>query len=498
MFNFSVFLSLFPFILFLFLLLWKKVPLLSTSLITLLVVVVLQIFYWQILPVYALNSFVKGSLVAFDIFLIILGAIFFLEVLKDIKIIDNIRFYLESYLKDYRIQIILLAWFFENFIEGTSGFGTPSTIVAPLLVSLGIPPLTSVILALLGNSSSVVFGAAGTPITVGFEGLNVASVPIHAALLNSVGLLVPVFMLWVITAGNKDRKGHFLEALPFAIWAGIAFVVPSILVIPLGQEFPSIIGAIIGLFLVLLSLRLGIFLPKNLRQLREIKTPEVKLPWYKIVIPYSLLISLLILGKMFLGTFSLKFPWGLNYQINLSNPGFSFLLAGIPIVLLWGRKELLVDSFKNALSRTWEPFLVIASMSIIVQLIINSGNNLSGLPSLLQLISKGFEVSFLPFLSPFVGAFGSFLTGSATISNIMFGNFLNTASQIMKFNTAIILALELVGGAAGNMIALADIIAAEAVVGLKNKTVDVLKGVIIPCLIYLTIVGLIGLLISRI
>lgn len=496
MFNLAVVLSVLPFVLFLLLLLGKKVPLLWTSIITLVVVLGLQIVYWQILPLYLLNSFVKGVLVALDILVIILGAIFFLEILKDIKIIDNVGFYLESFLKDYRVQVILLAWFFENFIEGTSGFGTPSMIVAPLLVSLGISPLTAVILALLGNSASGVFGAAGTPIRVGFEGLNLTSIPLYAALFNSVGFLVPVFMLWTLVSLQKEKIEHFWEALLFAVWSGIAFVVPSILIVPLGQEFPSILGAVIGLILVLITTRLGIFVPKNQRQLREIKVPETRLPWFKLIIPYSLLISLMVFGKFALGTVRLTFPWGFNYQLNLANPGLAFILAGIPVALLWGRKKLIFDSSRGALSRTWEPFFVIASMSIAVQLIINSGNNLSGVPSSLMVIAKGFEVSALPLLAPMIGAFGSFLTGSVTISNIMFANFLNTASRVMKMDTAKILALELVGAAAGNMIALADIIVAEAVVGLKNKTRSVLKGVIIPCLIYLIIVGLIGLLVA--
>ncbi len=496
--NTTFLLSVLPFILFVFLLLWKKLPLLWTSLITLVVILLLQIFYWQILPLYFLNSVVKGVLVALDILVIIFGAIFFLELLKDIRIIDNIRFYLESFLKDYRVQIILLAWFFENFIEGTAGFGTPAIIVAPLLIGLGLSPLTAVIIGLLGNSTSVVFGAAGTPIRVGFEGLDVTSVPTYAALFNCVGFLVPVFMLWVLASQQKDKKAHFLEALPFAVWSGIAFVVPSVLVVPLGQEFPSILGSVIGLILVLITIRLNIFIPKNKRQLREIKLPEVRLPWFKLIIPYTILILLLLLGKFALGTAKLTFPWGLNYQVNLSNPGLAFIAAGVPIAIFWGRKRLALDSFKIAISRTWEPFLVIASMSIITQLIINSGFNLSGFPSTLKVISKGFEVSALPLLAPIAGAFGSFLTGSATISNIMFGNFLNTASQIMNMNAAKILALELVGAAAGNMIALADVLAAEAVVGLRNKTRDVLKAVIVPCLIYVIIVGAIGLLVGRI
>lgn len=493
-FNITSLLLISPFVLFLFLLLWKKLPLLWATLAMFLVILLLQIFYWQMLPVYLLNSVVKGIMVSLDIFVIILGAIFFLEVLKDIKIIDNVRYFIETFLKDYRVQIILLAWFLENFIEGTAGFGTPSTIVAPLLVSLGTSPLTAVILALLGNSTAATFGAAGTPIRVGFEGLNITGVPHFAALFNLVGLLVPVFMLWFITSQQGEKRKSFFEALPFAIWSGIAFVVPSLLIVPLGQEFPSIIGSLIGLGLVLVTIRLKLFIPKQKRILQESIMPQVKLPAYKIILPYFFLILLLIIGKFSLGQIKIIFPWGLNYQLNLFNPGFAFLLTGLPVSLIWGRKRLTTDSFKISFKRTLEPFIVIALMSIAAQLIINSGFNLSGKLSLLSMIAKGFEVSFLPFLAPFVGAFGSFLTGSATVSNIMFGNFLNTASKVMNFDTAKILALGLVGAAAGNMIALADVITAEAVVGLHNKTRFVLRAVIIPCLIYLVIVGIFGLL----
>lgn len=80
----------------------------------------------------------------------------------------------------------------ENFLEGTAGFGTPSTVVAPLLIGLGLPPLQAVVITLLGNSASVVFGAAGTPIRVGFAGLDTAAVPclIYVLLAGVIGLLI--------------------------------------------------------------------------------------------------------------------------------------------------------------------------------------------------------------------------------------------------------------------------------------------------------------------
>lgn len=459
-----------------------------------LVTLALSFAYWQIKPITALDSFLKGFFIAFDIFVIIFGAVFFLEILKKLGIIESLCLHLESFSKDYRVQVILLAWFLENFIEGTAGFGTPSAIVAPLLITIGLSPITAVTVALLGNSTSVAFGAAGTPIRVGFSGLNTAGVPFPTAIINCLGFLVPVFMLWTITR-EENRKNHFFEALPFALWAGLAFVIPSVVSVYLGQEFPSILGALIGLILVLLSIKFKFLLPKEEKTLRQ-NTNSNPFHWTKVILPYGLLILLLVLGKFFLtSSVSLNLFSGIKHTIAFFNPGLAFILAALPIAFFGNKEKSLVwEKIKLAFKKALDPFWVILCMSAMVQLMVNSGQNFSGLPSFLQLMAKGFEIKLLPFFSPFIGAFGSFITGSATISNLMFGNFLKIASEVMKFNFNYILALELVGAAAGNMIALADILSAETVVGLKHEERKILKGVILPCLIYVLLVGIAGLL----
>jgi len=256
--------SVLPIFVFIYFLIVKRSSLLVSSLLAFILTLIAVVFFWKIAPSILFVSIGKGFLIALDIFIIIFGAIFFLEILKGINVIDNVSYYLKSVSKDYRVQIILLAWFLENFLEGTSGFGTPSIVVAPLLMGVGLSPLLAAAVSLLGNSTSVIFGAAGTPIRVGFSGLEVLSVPHFGALFNLVGFLVPVFMLWAITAKKIDGKKQFWEALPFSIWAGILFVVPSLLIVPLGQEFPSILGAIIGLILMILTIKLKIFTPKNI------------------------------------------------------------------------------------------------------------------------------------------------------------------------------------------------------------------------------------------
>ncbi|MCL4406239.1 MAG: L-lactate permease [Patescibacteria group bacterium] len=400
--NLAFALSISPFVLFLVLLLWRKLPLLKVSSWTLVLMAGLSVLYWRILPGLFFASFAKGFFVALDIFFIILGAIFFLEVLKDLKVIENISRYLESFSKDYRIQVIILAWFFENFLEGTAGFGTASAIVAPLLVGLGFAPLQAVIVSLLGNSTSVVFGAAGAPIRVGFAGLDYAAVPQFASWINCVGIIVPVFMLLAITAGKADRAKQIKEALPFAVWSGLAFVIPSALVVPLGQEFPSIIGSLIGLALVLLTTKLGLLVPKNIRRGAAVGLPAEKQSYFKLVFPYGLLIVLLILGKLLIGPASFSIPFALGHKFSLFNPGFAFLAAGLPIAIVWGsrRHRIAGEAIKKSLKDALGPFLVIASISVVVQLMINSGLNSSGLPSATNLIAGSFETRALPFWLP--------------------------------------------------------------------------------------------------
>jgi lactate permease len=73
--------------------------------------------------------------------------------------------------EDSRIQALVLAWFFCAFLEGAAGFGAPAAVVAPLMLSLGFAPITAATLPLIGDSAAVAFGAVGTPIRIGFQGL---------------------------------------------------------------------------------------------------------------------------------------------------------------------------------------------------------------------------------------------------------------------------------------------------------------------------------------
>lgn len=490
--------SVLPFAVFIFLLFFKKTSLFKASVITLILYTLFAVFYWQILPMFLYKSYAKGFFVAVDIFIIIFGAIFFLEILKNLKIIKNISHHLGHLSSDYRIQIIIIAWFLECFIEGTAGFGTPAAIAVPLLIGLGLTPIKALVVGLLGNSVPGVFGAAGTPIKMGFIGLNSTGVPLIAALLNCAGFIVPIFMLWIITSGRENRKSEFWDALPFVAWSGLAFVIPSLLAVFIGQEFPSILGSVVGLIIIIISIKIGFLVPKQKISLVEEKNEGPSMSPLKSFLPYIILIILLILGKLILGKAGITFNIGFQQTFSLFNPGFIFIISGLFVILIWKEKwKTIQNSIREGFNGAIRPFFVVLSMLAMVQIMINSGNNNSGILSAISIITKSFESFLLPFFAPFIGAFGAFMTGSVTVSNIMFGNLFHMAATNLRLDTNGILALGVVGAAAGNMIALADILTAEAVTGLKNSETQVIKGVIIPCLIYLSILGLIGYYIFR-
>jgi lactate permease len=258
---------------------------------------------------------------------------------------------------------------------------------------------------------------------------------------------------------------------------------------------PSILGSVIGIVLVLITTKLHLFVPKENLSLKNEKDLTRTMSPFKSFLPYIILVGLLILGKVIFGKMGIPIYVGFKHVFNVFNPGFAFLTAGLIVALIWkSQKKVLFSSIKEGLYEAVGPFFVIVSMLAMVQLMINSGENSSGLPSAINIIAHFFETSLLPFFAPFIGAFGGFITGSVTVSNILFGNLFYTAAGPLHLNPQSILSLGVVGAAAGNMIALADILTAEAVVRVKNQEIDILKGVFIPCMTYLVIVGVIGML----
>ena len=490
--------SFLPIILILILVLLFRKSLFFSAPLAFILTLFLSIFLWKISPAYAGASSLKGLFIAVEVTLIIFGALFFLDVMKKKGIIESIEYHLGRLSSDKRVQAIILAFMFGAFLEGAAGFGTPAAIVAPLLVGIGFPALIAVVICLIANSTSVVFGAVGTPIKLGFSGLDVTGVGFYAGLINLIiGTFVPLMIIAALVIMNsKEKRWHRIkEMIPFSIVSGLCFTVPYFIISIFDFELPTLLGSLIGMVVLALIVRKKLFLPKDSWAFESKRNVKLS-PKYSLLgsfLPYLIVVIALVLVK-FINFRSVTYAIaeGISYSINIFNPGIIFLI----IALFFSLKSFssIKYSFKDSFFKLEKAFITLFFIAAFVQLMVNTNFNSSGLGSMISIISGFATTSAIPFLAPFIGAFGAFIAGSATVSNLMLGKIHFQAATALAISPQKILALEVVGAAAGNMIALSNIVAAQATVKLHGQEERIIKINIIPCFIYLALAGTIGLI----
>ena len=517
----------------------------------LLVTVLIALTAWDMTVNRVLASSLQGLILTGAILWIIFGAILLLNTLKHSGAIKAIRGGFSNISPDRRVQVIIVAWLFGCFIEGASGFGTPAAVAAPLLVALGFPAMGAVMLGMMVQSTPVSFGAVGTPIVVGVSGgldkagisqqllangsewetfyrLITSEVAITHAL---IGIAMPLLMCMMLTRffGRNKSWAEGLGVAPFALFAGLAFVIPYAAAgVFLGPEFPSIIGALVGLLIVVPAAKAGFLLPKKtwdfadakdwpeqwmgsiqikLDQLTDKAPMSVGLAW----LPYLLLAVLLVLSRvnadvksfflnnLVLGWKNILGETGLSGSIE-----FLYLPGGVIVMVVMATfflQRMKFSELKAAVSESSRTLLGAGFVLIftipMVRILINSGVNLGGLPSMPRAMAELVASSVghvYPFFAPAVGALGAFIAGSNTVSNLMLAQFQFDTAQLIGVSGAMLVATQAVGAAAGNMIAIHNVVAASATVGLLGREGAVLRMTIIPTIYYLVMAGLLTLI----
>lgn len=506
----------------------------------------IALYFWEMSFNRVLASTLQGLVITAGVLWIIFGAILLLNTLKHSGAIQAIRAGFITISPDRRVQAIIIAWLFGSFIEGASGFGTPAAIVAPLLVAIGFPAMAAVMLGMLVQSTPVSFGAVGTPIVIGItSGLDSEAVTARlvangsdwdtflqlitsqVAIIHAiVGAVIPLIMVLMLTrffGKEKSWKAGF-AILPFALFAGLAFTIPYAATgILLGPEFPSLLGGLIGLAIVTTAARFNFLTPKDIWDFAPAKqwpsewlgSIEMKLdnatnkPMsnFKAWIPYVLVGLLLVISRVFPSVGSamkavvVKFPnilgeVGINADfMPLYLPGGILIVAACSAYFI---HKMQWQNFSSALSESSRVLLgagfVLLFTVPMVRILINSGINAADIPSMpitmARFIADGVG-DIYPLLAPSIGALGAFIAGSNTISNMMFSQFQFGVAENLGISTAIIVAGQAIGAAAGNMIAIHNVVAASATVGLLGQEGTILRKTIWPTLYYVFFTGLI-------
>lgn len=480
-----------------------------------------------------------GFIAALDILIIVFGALLILQLLRKSGAIDSISRSMASVSADRRVQVIIIAWLMVAFLEAAAGFGTPAAVGAPLLVGLGFPPLISVVSTLVGDSTAVTFGAVGVPIWGGFEPLrNVVALPegtsfndflrnigAYAGIFHfSIGTLVPLTIAATMTriAEGSFRRG--LEIWPVAIFAGLAFTVPQILIaVFVSYELPSLLGSLFALPIFVFAISRGLFRPKRAwdfpsydewpKEWGEVKagtglSSEKPMAAWKAWLPYLIVSVILLVTRLEVFHLtaclrSVTVGWnniletGISRGISpLYNPGIiPFLLVALALPFIYKLDWRSTASvFRETVRMIIPAALALVFALGMVFIMMNSGEATEENSMLIDMAraAADFAGSVWYLVAPMVGVLGSFISGSNTVSDIMFGVFqLNTAEEV-GLPPVPILALQAVGGAAGNMICIHNVVAVLTTVGLLGREGSVVRKTLLISLIYALLAGAIA------
>ena len=434
---------------------------------------------------------------------IIAGAILLNKLMQVSGAENVVRRWLETISPNPVAQLMIIGWAFAFMIEGASGFGTPAAIAAPILVGLGFNPLRVALLTLVMNSVPVSFGAVGTPTWFGFANLGLSDASLleigrQTALIHFVaGFVIPLLALRFIVSWQDIRRN-----LPFILLSVLSCTLPYLLLAQVNYEFPALVGGGIGL-----------------ARSDKPQSAGQAVPFMQVVkamTPTLLLIAILIVTRVHqLGLKALLNNTALLWQENLGwlgelrisralivelqqvlgtsaaagyktlyvpalIPFLLVVLLCIPLFRLNGGQVR--QMFSETGGRIARPFIALFGALVMVNLMMQGGDNAPVI-----LIGKALAAltgeSWLLF-SSFLGALGSFFSGSNTVSNLTFGGIQQSIAQSSGLDVNLTLALQSVGGAMGNMVCLNNIIAVCSILGIGNAEGKIIRKTVLPMLAY--------------
>ena len=492
--------------------------------------VVVGLFVWKIGVTDILAFSFYGMLKAIDLLLIIFGAILILNTLKQSGAMNTISHGFYGISTDRRVQAVIIGWMFGAFIEGAAGFGTPAALAAPLLVGLGFPPLAAAMATLVYNTTPVAFGAVGTPTLAaisqvepylsGAEAANFGEVLTRwvAGLHGLIGLFMPLIGLIMITLFFGERRSikPALKAAPFALFAGVSFVLPmNLFAWIMGPELASMLAGFVGLIILVLAARKKFLTPKDnwdFGDKYKLETGSVEIKSHmsiaKAWLPYIIIAGLLVLTRLpqlpFVGwikSLTLTVPdilgSGLNYVMTpLYIPGIMPFMF-VAVLTIWLHKmdkEKVKKAWADTANQIAGAAIALIFGVAVVQIMLNSGNNTSGMDSMLTTIAKALaniSGSAYPIFAPLLGVLGAFISGSNTVSNILFSSLQYETAKLLDISGVLIVSLQVLGGGIGNMICVNNVVAVCATVDITGKEGTLIKRNVIPSITYALVAGII-------
>ena len=486
-----------------------KMPAWKACIIALIISLAAGMGVWEMEQVRAVEAVLEGvALACWPILLVIVAAIFTYNLTLHTKAMDTIKDMLTSVSHDKRVLILLIAWGFGGFLEGMAGFGTAVAVPAGMLAGIGINPILSVSVCLIANSVPTAYGSIGIPLVTLS---NVTAIdPVQLATFTSIQLGVLTLLcpwLIVITAGGgmKALRGMSMMCLG----AGLAFFLPELaLSMFVGPELAVVAGAILTMGAI-------VFIAKKF----PVDDEEFAMPSQtgksistskaiNACLPFILIfIFLLFTSKLVppINSFLMQFKSAVPIYNGEGGAPYTFVWVNTPGVLIllasfiagskqgaeFGEMLKLLGSTINGLKFTMITIIAVIATAKVM--------GYSGMTNQIADTAVDFTGAAYPAIAAFLGSVGTYITGSATSSCVLFGKLQVMASQAIgasEAGQAWVAAANATGACAGKMISPLTIAIGSAAIGVKGADAQLLAFAVkiyIPFVIFMGLVVYFGL-----
>ncbi len=480
-----------------------KWPTFKAAIGSLVISIVLSIFVWHMNVMDTASAGLEGMLMAiWPIIIVILAAVFTYRLSLRTGGMEVIKSMITSFSTDKRVLVLLIAWCFGGFMEGMAGFGTAVAIPASMLVSLGFDPIFACLVCLVANGTPTAFGSIGIP-TVTLANLlsleNTSLSFMTAVQLAPFIILSPIIMVMITGGGIKGLKG----VLPITLMSGIAFVVPELIIGKfVGAELAVVVGSVVALLVTILMAKTVKPDPQYEVQIEKKEGFEAKsalLAWspFIMIFVFLLLTSKLVSPiNTFLSQFSSSISVFTGENANtitfswINTPGVWIFLSAIIGGLLQGAKgEDFIIVLKETFVQMKETMITMISVLACAKIM-----GYSGMISSISAFAIGATGALYPIFAPWIGALGTFVTGSGTNSGVLFGAVQKSAADTLNVNPYWMVALNSLGVAAGKMLSPQSLAIALSSVNAKGQDSKLMGKVMPYGIFFLVLMSIIGIL----
>lgn len=476
-----------------------------SSVITLVVTAIVAVLGFSLSVHDMAYSFLYGALKAISpILIIILMAIFSYNILLKTGKMEVIKQQFSMISTDRSVQVLLLTWAFGGLLEAMAGFGTAVAIPAAILISLGYKPIFSAVVCLIANSVATTFGAIGTPVIVlaNETGCDASILSANAVLqLAPLMFIVPFIIVFL---ADSRKEALIKNIVLSAIVGAISLAGQYLSAVNMGAESPAIIGSLLSIIVIVIFAKIMKTMGKGKTEEKETENNakpasftfgQLLNAWsvYLLILFLVIITSPLFptireaLNSVCITTINFPVESIKPYKINwLTHAGILLFVGTFIGGLIQGASASMI--FKTL----WKTFTQLKA-TIITVICLVGFSTIMDYAGMITVIAGGLAAAtggLYPLFAPLVGGIGTFITGSDTSANILFGKMQATVAGHINVSPDWLASANTVGATGGKIISPQSIAVATSACGQQGQEGAILKSAIPYALLYIVVCGL--------